>query len=219
MHESVRQIFPSFSEKFEGRFLWPYLCVAGVPTVGVGCALGRVSLALALPWTILGGARATPLQVSAQWTYLKEHQALAQAGARACEHATQLRLTDADVDALLVSRMAVNEAILAKRFKAWSFLPADAQLALHSLSWAVGAVEVVEGYPKMCAAVDRGDYDGARAECTISGEDKNAGIIPRNAANRVCLANAARVRDNPAALRAAEVYWPLELAVTPPEAA
>jgi GH24 family phage-related lysozyme (muramidase) len=212
MHESVRQIFPGFSEKFEGRFRWPYLCVAGIPTVGIGCALGRVGLALALPWTVLeGGARATPLQVSAQWVYLKEHQALAQAGARACEHATQLRLTDADVDALLESRMAVNEAILAKRFRAWSFFQADAQLALHSLAWAVGAVEVAEGYPKLCAAAERGDWDGARAECTISGEDKNAGLIPRNVANRTCFANAARVRDNPTALRASEVYWPLEL--------
>jgi GH24 family phage-related lysozyme (muramidase) len=212
MNPSVRQVFPSFSERCEGRFRWPYLDIKGLPTVGIGCLINSVRTALALPWTILeGGPRATSLQVSAQWTYLKEHQALAQAGARACEHATQLRLSDADVDALLASRMAVNETILAKRFKAWSFFPADAQLALHSLSWAVGAVEVAEGYPKLCAAAERGDWDGARAECTISGEDKNAGLIPRNVANRICLANAARVRDNPTALRASEVYWPLEL--------
>jgi hypothetical protein len=136
---------------------------------------------------------------------------LAQAGARACEHATQLRLTDADVDALLVSRMAENEAYLARAFKGVGVLPGGRTARVSFARMGGWARSFAHGYPKLCAAAAAGDWETAVLECTISGEDKNAGLIPRNIANRICFANAARVRDNPIALRASEVYWPLEL--------
>jgi GH24 family phage-related lysozyme (muramidase) len=210
MHALVAKIFPAFSEKFEGRVLWPYLDVEGLPTVGIGCLINPIALALPLPWKLLDGSRATPLQVTAEWEYLKHSVELAHLGARAAEHATHLRLTDADVDALLEERMARNEAVLAAAFKGWADYPADAQLAIHSMAWAMGAGFAKE-FPHFRRAVEAGEWEKARLECTIAGESSNAGLIPRNIANRICFANAARVIANPIALRVAEPYWPLEL--------
>lgn len=210
MHDSVRKIFPGFSEKLEGRVRWLYLCVARKPTVGIGCLVDTISLVLSLPWKTLSGAPATSLQITAQWEFLKKQTYLAQAGARAAEHATQLRLSDADIDALLESRLRTNEAILRAAFEGWEDYPADAQLAIHSMAWAMGAF-FWRKFPNFTRAVLVHDWEAALDECTIAGEDENAGLVPRNAANRICLANAAAVRDNPTALRASETYWPLEL--------
>jgi GH24 family phage-related lysozyme (muramidase) len=210
MHPSVTTIFPTFSERFEGRVNWPYLDKDGLPTVGIGCLINPISLALALPWRLEDGTPATILQVSAQWVYLKGQTHLAKDGARAAEGATELRLTDADVDALLASRMALNERLLAAAFDGWGNFPADAQLAIHSMAWAMGA-DFWRKFPRFCRAVLRHEWEHALEECTIAGEETNRGLAPRNAADRICFRNAAAVRDNPTALRAQEVYWPLEL--------
>lgn len=210
MHESVVWAAPGFQERFEGRFLWPYLDQDGLPTVGIGCLINPLALALVLPWKLLDGTRATPLQVTAQWEYLKKSTELARAGAKAAQHATQLRLTDADVDALLESRMALHEGVLAKAFTGWADFPGDVQLAIHSMAWAMGAYFWRE-FPKFVRACLVHDWEEALEECTIAGEAANRGLIPRNQANRICLRNAAAVRDNPGALRVTETYWPLEL--------
>lgn len=210
MRDSVREVFPSFSECFEGRVLWPYLDVKGLVTVGVGCLIDTASAVRALPWRNLDGTRATSLQVTAQWEFLRKQTYLAKAGARAAENATQLRLTDADADALLESRLALNEIVLAMIFVGWAEYPADVQLAIHSMAWAMGA-DFWKKFPKLSRAVLVHDWETALEECTIAGEETNRGLVPRNAANRICFANAARVRDNPGALHATEVYWPLEL--------
>jgi GH24 family phage-related lysozyme (muramidase) len=211
MHESVSKIFPEFSAGFEGVVNHPYLDVLGLVTVGIGCLIDPLPLALALSWHLSDtGARATPLQVSAQWVYLKGEKDLAREGARAAEQITRLRLTDADVDALLESRMQLNEAVLAKSFAGWSNYPADAQLGIHSMAWAMGAGFAKE-YPHFKRAAEAGSWDEAADECTIGGETANKGLVPRNIANRICFRNAARVIANPGALRVTETYWPLEL--------
>jgi len=208
---AVREIFPEFSQKFEGRVLWPYLDIEGYVTVGIGCLIHPIALALALPWKLAGsGARATLLEVTAQWEYLKNSTELARAGAQAAQHATTLRLNDADVDALLFARMALNEAVLAKTFAGWSEYSADAQLGIHSMAWAMGA-DFAKGYPHFKRAAEAGSWDEAADECTIGGESKNAGLIPRNVANRICFHNAARALENPKALPPDQVSWPLEL--------
>lgn len=209
-HDSVRAVFASLSAKFEGQYRWPYLDVEGFVTVGIGCLIHPLPLALALQWRMLDGPIATTLQVTEEWEYLRQSHELARLGARAAEHATHLRLSDAQVANLLESRMAQNEAVLAKTFEGWAGYPGDAQLGIHSMAWAMGA-GFAKGYPRFVKAALAGDWDTAAKECAIGGEDRNAGIVPRNVANRVCFGNAARVKENPAALVASETYWPLEL--------
>lgn len=50
MHKSVVDIFPSFSVPLEGEVSSMYCDVLGLITVGVGCLIDPVSMALPLAW-------------------------------------------------------------------------------------------------------------------------------------------------------------------------
>jgi GH24 family phage-related lysozyme (muramidase) len=210
MHESAAKIFPKFSEGFEGRVLYPYLDQDGLVTVGIGCLVDPVELMFSLPWTLLGAGAPSHAEVLRQWSYLKAQTRLAKIGAKYAQGATTLRLTDADVDALLVSRMTQNEAELIRYFPRFATFPGDAQLGIHSMAWAMGAGFPKE-FPHFTRAAISGDWATAKAECQIAGEKQNRGLVPRNLADHMCFENASRVIANPGALRVTETYWPLEL--------
>ena len=189
MHQSVRDKWHEFSEPFEGRVLSMYLDIKGLVTCGVGNLIDPVSEAIKLPWKHRDGRPATSTEISAAWHALKARPDLARRSTRYAAELTGLVLSDADVDALVARRLADNEAYLtAHHFPYFPDFPADAQLGILSMAWAVGS-NFPAKFPTFRAAVLSGDWLAARDNCTIR-EEGNPGVVPRNKANRVCFANA-----------------------------
>jgi GH24 family phage-related lysozyme (muramidase) len=196
VYPSVQYYLPRFSQAFEGRVTHMYLDIKGLVTVGVGNLIDPVELALALPFRFKNsaGTAADREQIAAEWQAIKSDPSLGEQGAPACAPLTALELSDEAIDALIAQRAAEDEKSLKRQaqfanFEAW---PADAQLALLSMAWALGPGGVA-GFPKLSAACRALDFHTAAAECEISA-DGNAGVVPRNAANRALFRNAAHVR-------------------------
>ncbi len=200
MHVSSEK-YHEFSTPLEGRVHSPYVDVKGLITVGVGNLIDPISLAERLHWTLEDGSPADLAQVRADWHKLKDA-----AGHYSKLHwqyaaaATKIRLTDEAIDALVARQLAANEAIVKKRFPAWDSFPADAQLAILSMAWAVGA-GFYQKFGNLARCIDAQDWEGCVATCKIRDgldtpqkSDDNLGIVPRNARNKFLFHNAAIVK-------------------------
>lgn len=187
MHQSVLDAFVAFSTPLEGSVPSLYADVKDLLTVGIGCLVDPVSLALPLPWVMPDGSLASQAEISRQW-----HEVKLKANPRLhwkyAAGLSTMRLTDAGVLQVADDRLKANERTLRTHFHKWDDLPADAQLCCCSMAWAVGA-----GFPAIFTSFTRlinaGDFGGAIEACGIK-TDNNPGIVPRNAANRLCLGNA-----------------------------
>lgn len=205
MYDSVRAAWHSFSEPFEGRVPSMYLDILGLVTCGVGNLIDPVSEALKVPfYRDDDGGRATPDQVRSAWHALKERQDLKRRGVSYARALTRLHMREDDIDALVASRLASNEAFICKWLPSFPTIPADAQLAILSMAWAVGA-GFNRKFPTFTKAALAGDWFAAQASCTIR-EEGNPGVIPRNRANRVCFGNAHLVATH--GLDRSELHWP-----------
>lgn len=208
MHDSVKAAFLPFNERWEGRVHWPYLDVRGLVTTGVGNLIDPLGLALYLPWTIRREEHetaASSTEIAADWTRVKGEIHLASRGHRAAESYSKIRLSDAAIDRLVFDRLAVNDLIMASTFDGWDAMPADAQLGILSMCWALGAAAIPIKFPRFTAAVRARNWAEAARQSPIRTEG-NPGIIPRNAANRICFDNAAKMQAAQDA--ALQVYWP-----------
>jgi len=203
MHDAVLQNFVKFSTPLEGSVPSLYADIKGLLTVGIGCLCDPVSLALPLPWVLPDGSPASQADIAHQWHVVKT-QANPRLHWRFAAGLSTMRLTDAGILQVADDRLKANEAIMRKHFPHWDDMPADAQLCCCSMAWAVGA-----GFPIVFSSFTRllnnGDYGGAIEACGIKTEG-NPGIVPRNAANRLCLANARKS----AALNypKEQLFWP-----------
>lgn len=194
MKESARAAFPrQFTEPLEGRVASMYVDVLGLVTIGAGCLIDPVSLALPLRFTHgLGGALATRDEIAAAWHTLKSRaDAFKTMHYKYAAALNDLRLDDDAIDGLVLARVASSETELRRWFPRWDDFPADAQLCCMSMAWALGP-----GFPRTFTSfrdsANRQDWAGAGLECTINTVG-NPGIVPRNAQNRLCCANAAAV--------------------------
>lgn len=205
MHQSVIDRFREFSVRFEGLVHWPYLDVKGLVTVGIGNLIDPVSSALELPWVIEDtGMLAGPQQVIADWNALKSQQRLSKLHFNYARPVTKIRLTDEGVDALVRKKLLANEAHMRKYLPDWDAWPADGQLFASSMAWAVGA-GWVQIFKNCTAFLLKGDWDNA-AKCAAIKTEGNPGLVPRNAANQVCLHNAKTVAGR--RLDPSVLYWP-----------
>ena len=223
MYPSVQSQFRSFNEPFEGVVPYMYVDVKQLVTVGVGNLIDPVALATALPFQFKNkpgiatpGAPASQDQITAEWQKIKSDTTLAHRGHLACAPITDLELNDDAIDSLIAQRLNQNEAFLKKQppFKDWDTWPADAQLAVLSMAWAMGAGGVMN-FHNFCAACTKLDFNGAAAESKMS-EVGNPGVIPRNRANFTLLSNAAVVQaaDASAGLDRSTVFYPKRLVAT-----
>jgi GH24 family phage-related lysozyme (muramidase) len=196
VYPSVRAAFRKFNEPLEGVVPWMYLDIKGLVTVGVGNLIDPVELAVKLPFRFRTEPHvaATSEQIAQEWHRIKNNPALAKAGYRACEPLTRLGLDETAVDTLFASTLTVNEAILKKTpsFEGFDSWPADAQLGLLSMAWALGPGGLAR-FTHFSAACRQLDFGGAAANCTIN-ERGNPGVAPRNRADRTLFQNAAEVR-------------------------
>jgi hypothetical protein len=200
MFPSVQAGFRAFSEKFEGSVPFMYLDVKGLVTVAVGNLVDPVEVAQALPFRFKSkpgianaGAAATPDQIAAEWHMLKNTPSLAQRGFKACEPITNLELSDDSINSMILDRLTTNENFMKRQlwFQGFDLWPADAQLGLLSMAWAMGPAGP-GAFPNFRAACQSNNFKTAAAECKMN-EVGNPGLIPRNQANFILFSNAAAV--------------------------
>jgi len=198
MRAAVRTSFRAFNAKYEGTVNFMYVDVKNLVTIGVGNLIDPISLAVNLPfkYNAKQGAKAgTPASrpdIEAEWKKIKG-AGLAHKGYKACGLLTTLELDDQAIATLISARLASNESILKRHrpfstFDAW---PADAQMALLSMAWAMGA-GFGPKWPKFSAACNAQNFDDAAANCKMN-EAGNPGLAPRNRANKALFENAASV--------------------------
>lgn len=192
MRDVVRAAFPSFTDKFEGKLSFMYLDVLGLVTTGRGNLIDPMPAALVLPWKqALTGGLATRDQVVQEWNRVKGLQGIRLHGGGVFGKLTVLRLSPQDIDDLTFSKLDEMWAHLLGRFPDLEDWPADAQLALVSMAWAMGPAFRFPVF-ESCAHVR--DWAGAARECGMNAIG-NPGLIPRNAANRTLFMNAALGAD------------------------
>jgi hypothetical protein len=217
MFPSVQSSFRSFNTRFEGCIPYMYLDIKGLVTVAVGNLVDPVELAQALqfrfknePGIAAPGSPATPDQIAAEWQTLKNDTSLATRGYKACGPITQLELSDDTIDSLILDRLTGNESFLKRQpwFQDFDTWPADAQLGLLSMAWAMGPAGP-GGFPHFRAACRSLDFNAAAAQCEMN-EAGNLGLIPRNQANFTLFSNAAAVLAGEAQgnLQRANLYFP-----------
>lgn len=190
MHASVAAAFRQFSAPLEGVTNFMYLDTKGLVTTGIGNLIDPISYAMNLPWKNGDGSPASKQQIAAEWMAVKQRTDLKMKGGMIYRNITRLRLDDEGVDQLLMGKLQQNESFLVRRFPNFDRWPADAQLATHSMAWACGPAF---RFPRLAAALLDEDFEMAAIECHMD-ERGNAGLIPRNAANKQLYLNAATVK-------------------------
>jgi GH24 family phage-related lysozyme (muramidase) len=189
LQQSVLDAWHQFSEPLEGRIEHMYLDILGLVTCGVGVLIDPIELAVRLPWKKQDGSPATNQEVEEAWHRLKSRPELAQRHVSHALAVTGLFLSDEDIDTVVARKLAQNaEFVREHHFPEFAAFPADAQLAIMSMAWAVGPGFPAK-FPHFTRAVLSGNWAGAQADCTIR-EEGNPGVVPRNRANRICFANA-----------------------------
>ena len=148
-------------------------------------------------WTHANGSLASPDEIRAEFANIKrawtagKWYGLGGFNANGRSIAT-LWLPDTAVKRLIFSKLAAFASNLKAQFPAWDSFPADAQMALLSMSWAKGSS--FQGWPKFKAAVNASppSWLNASAESYIYGPNHSiiSAIIPRNDANARMFANA-----------------------------
>lgn len=189
MRPEVREQFPSFTARYEGRIPWMYVDVKGLVTIGLGCLIDPVGMATSLSFAHLDGSPADANAISAEWRVIKHTPGLPQRGAGAAKALCRLRLPEAAIDDLARVRLDANERILRGFFPEWDSWPGEAQLGVLSMAWAMGA-GFPRAWPVFAAACAARDWVTASQNCRMR-EDGNPGVVPRNAMNAKLFATAA----------------------------
>lgn len=214
MHVSVQGAFRAFNEPFEGVVHHMYLDIKGLVTIGVGNLIDPVTEAKALPFQFKSDSEraATPSEIESEWQAVKANTALAKKGYKAAAKVTDLELSDEAIGRLIQKRLLANEKLIRKQvpFARWDAWPADAQLGVLSMAWAMGPSAFV-GFPKFSESCRAMDFTAAAAQCKIADAD-NPGVTPRNTANQLLFRNAALVTSKK--LDIAVLHYP-EKARTP----
>ena len=190
MYPSVANKWQSFTGGFEGNGLtYMYTDGLGLVTTGFGNKIDPESDAVVLPWKRNSdGQLATPGEVSDEWNTVKNGGSTYRS-TNAASHTT-LHLDSNDVQVLFNSKTAANEAAIRKIIPSYDNLPADAQLALLSMVWAMGSGGLAS-FRTLVDAINSSppDFATAAAQSHMQG----VGIDQRNAADKLLFENAAVV--------------------------
>jgi hypothetical protein len=197
---SVKENWIDFSKRFEGYVPWMYEDRLGLMTTGMGNLIDSplnaepsmepTPFALSLPWMMPQGTRATPDQIRDAWKRVRARADLRPNSGLVYGGVSELRLPKEALGAMIASRFNQNERILGERFPHFQEWPADAQMALHSMAWALGPGF---RFNKFEAAANKTppDFLEMAKQSTIQGGDPR-----RNAANKALFESAANVQKN-----------------------
>ncbi len=186
MYQTVLDIFPSFTAKFEGRISYMYLDVLGLVTIGLGCLIDPAPMAVDLPFLRKSDNKfATSNEILNEWNAIKDNKTLAKHGHLAAKKFATLYLSEQSIDSLASKRMLQFEQDLKKGFPNWDLFPANAQLAILSMSWAMGSF-FFKKFPKFTKSCNEMKWLEASTECKMR-EEGNPGLVPRNEMNKKLL--------------------------------
>lgn len=216
MYSTVKSIFLSFTESFEGgtsdgiriMFLDAYSRVGTAAGLDLDKNAGGISddfalaeregipKALRLAWHFRSGPRvgqgANNAEIADEWRRIKS-----QVGNRWWTYYKQFALletTDESVEAELTTKLEINERVLKSShwFANLDDWPADAQLAVMSMSWSGPGLltnGVLPGFGRACQAMD---FRKAATLCAISGPGS---LARRNEADAMLFRNAAKILE------------------------
>jgi GH24 family phage-related lysozyme (muramidase) len=211
MQNGAAAAWYAFTKGYEGEIPFMYLDTRGLVTVGIGNLIDPVASARGLPFQFKArntlsqkpGQRATHAEIEAEWNRLKnnpQRAALMQHGHKLCASQTNLELSSANLTALFQSKTNSNETYLRGVYPSFARWPADAQLAVMSMAWALGPA-FHKKWPRFHAACMKGDFDDTARNCTIRNSR-------RNTAHGILFGNAACVVRNPGFYQASKLYYP-----------
>jgi hypothetical protein len=225
MRASVRNAFFDYTAGREGFTPFMYADTLNLVTTGVGNLIDAgarngmdtsaqaMAPAMGLPWhhkaggwspknPVTDGIRASESEIRAAWIQTKEAGMQAKGGF-AYQNLTRLSLDIEGLKTLFNKTLNSFDASLSKHYPGYENWPADAQLAILSMSWAMGpAFHPVLGFAPFFEAVGREDFAAAAPASVFKGggalEDPNkpprdVKLISRNAAHQIMFANAANV--------------------------
>ena len=212
MYPSVKSYFIAFNEPIETRVEYMYLDIKGLVTIGIGNLidienagdkknLEKVMKALVtLPFVYKKGQRdagkpATKADIEAEWKVVKSEKARAKQGYTAFAPITTLELQNIDALVFKTVHAMEQELKMDPAFQGFDRWPADAQLGLLSMSWALGTTKLKANWPNFKTACQKQDFDKILKHCEIRTSD-NPGVAKRNTANRRLFNNAAAVLAN-----------------------
>ncbi len=210
---NVEHIFPGYSEDLEARVMSLYVDVRRLVSTGVGFLVDPIDRALALEWYI-GDRRATDREVIDDWHALKDRavkmtdEEMQHWTAKMQAPLTSVRLLADYVDQMTIKKLRANFAYIeAHLMHGLSEFPADAQLGVASLAWAVGAGFDKTNPPRteFVAACNSGNWLAAGAHARLR-ESNNKGVIERNRRQDLCFQNAATVKAR--GLDPTALWWP-----------
>lgn len=214
MKPEIPEGWTAFNKDLEGVLYQMYVDVVGVITVAMGNALFSLEDALSLEFRLSNGMPASRQNVIAAWKTLKNDPACASKGHKYSEKLSgnQVFLTEESAQKLIAAKLAQHDKAFSKRFKNWDDVPWQAQMAVHSMGWAMGSGFPAK-FPKFSKAFAAGDFESCtevvgkwpdtkyhkdvpKYQCDISpvkvnGELVWGTIIERNLLNRQLLLEAA----------------------------
>jgi GH24 family phage-related lysozyme (muramidase) len=213
MQPSVQQNFLQFTKPLEGTVNYMYLDIKGLVTVGIGNLIDPVGSALALPFVHNSdNSPASQSEIQAEWTKVKNNASLAQQGYKAAAPPfTTLHLPDAAITQLITNKLNANQATVKQTFTGFENWPADAQLGVLSMAWALGA-GFASSWPLFKAACLSQNWSSAAQNCQIS-TTGNPGVAPRNTADVLLFNNAQAVASQE--LDFSVLHWPNTVAAAP----
>ena len=193
MWQSVEDAFFDFTTPLEGRVHFMYLDIKALVSTGIGNLLDNGPSPLPDIFSVTWfhkdtGAIASNAEILAEYTLVK-NSGTAFATLAQKEAITTWRISDADINTLVNGKLHTNETFLEGRadFANLQNWPADAQLGLFSMAWAMGPAF---RFPRFQAAVAAEDWFTAAAESHMD-DSNNPGLVPRNVQNGVLFSLAA----------------------------
>jgi GH24 family phage-related lysozyme (muramidase) len=162
--QSVLDAFVTVQSQWEGYLDFMYTDEIGLVTTGMGNEIDPLSKALALPWSRnTDETPATPDEITKEWQAVKDNHVSGRFDAPYDELMTTLHLKLEDIASLVVEQLLSNEAVLAAFFPQFDQFPADAQMAIHGMAWAMGP-GFPHSFPQFTAAANRGSWVEAKAQ-------------------------------------------------------
>jgi len=143
-----------------------YLDTLGRVTVGIGLMLPNAEAACALPF-LRNSHPAHPQEIAEEFARVS---ALAPGKLPSFYKTVDSpELTDAAIDAKLVSVLTEFDETLRGQIAGYDKFPDGVKLALLDMIYNLGPGGLVNGYPRMLAAIAGGDWAEAAKECTREG--------------------------------------------------
>lgn len=174
-------------KEFEGSIPWMYLDTVGKVTVGVGLMLTNQTAAHALPFTT-EGRPATADEIGKEFTRVS---AMTKGRAAAFYSSKPgLQLSTEMIDDKLRATLEGFEGYLRANIPGYDLLPDSAKLALLDMIYNLGPGRLFAQYPRLFAAIKRGDWTAAAAASLRRGPS-----AARNAWVRQQFLNAATIAE------------------------